>query len=496
MADSDLAALGFDPRSVRHPYSSARFSWPNPSPQFDSPQHASLGANANAIHPATTPPLNQGTAIQSIDQRCQFRPQSQGHDNGFSRNVGRQNTLPAQVHVQPQAPQFNFDQQLGQQSAYSAQYRNQPQSFDQTMNSTQTVQTNDQSNPTDWSYDNSGSTGQTLPLTDAYASSLNAQTFLPYGSSPVSFLPNQSQFSTNMNTNLNANMNNIDNTYLAMNNELDPTSFSWHDIANQLYAGNQGMPEMSVGNQNFPNSPTDTLLEVRSLSSSDNGSACWNVVDINQQYDGSAIFNPSQTLHGRTFSDSSYSDVENQARLSWGSYNDIAGHAVGSPSSDSAGTFDCQEGTDFHDDVHIKQEKHPSPVLTTSTTPPIAIKTSNSPPRSPLRRNSPPARRQPRKNSMKSVTKGASKRQVPAVKVENEKRVGRRKGPLRPEQRKQASEIRKLGACLRCKFLKKTVGQDGVDQDVADLEISAIKVSPVRAVSPPMPVFGKYLVPG
>lgn len=36
------------------------------------------------------------------------------------------------------------------------------------------------------------------------------------------------------------------------------------------------------------------------------------------------------------------------------------------------------------------------------------------------------------------------------------KRVRRRKGPLLPEQRKQASEIRKLHACLRCKFLKKT----------------------------------------
>ncbi|KAK5048209.1 hypothetical protein LTR84_005879 [Exophiala bonariae] len=36
------------------------------------------------------------------------------------------------------------------------------------------------------------------------------------------------------------------------------------------------------------------------------------------------------------------------------------------------------------------------------------------------------------------------------------KRVGRRKGPLRPDQRQQAREIRKLRACLRCKFLKKT----------------------------------------
>lgn len=36
-----------------------------------------------------------------------------------------------------------------------------------------------------------------------------------------------------------------------------------------------------------------------------------------------------------------------------------------------------------------------------------------------------------------------------------EKRVGRRKGPLRPEQRQQAQETRKLRACLRCRLLKK-----------------------------------------
>ena len=36
------------------------------------------------------------------------------------------------------------------------------------------------------------------------------------------------------------------------------------------------------------------------------------------------------------------------------------------------------------------------------------------------------------------------------------KKVGRRRGPLLPEQRKQASEIRNLRACLRCKFLRKT----------------------------------------
>lgn len=36
------------------------------------------------------------------------------------------------------------------------------------------------------------------------------------------------------------------------------------------------------------------------------------------------------------------------------------------------------------------------------------------------------------------------------------RKVGRRRGPLQPDQRKRASEIRKVRACLRCRFLKKT----------------------------------------
>jgi hypothetical protein len=40
--------------------------------------------------------------------------------------------------------------------------------------------------------------------------------------------------------------------------------------------------------------------------------------------------------------------------------------------------------------------------------------------------------------------------------VQDEKRVSNRLSPLRPHQRQQAHEIRKLRACLRCKFLKKT----------------------------------------
>ncbi|KAJ5378216.1 uncharacterized protein N7496_005625 [Penicillium cataractarum] len=45
-------------------------------------------------------------------------------------------------------------------------------------------------------------------------------------------------------------------------------------------------------------------------------------------------------------------------------------------------------------------------------------------------------------------------KQSQTSKSETEERVGKLKGPLKPEQRKKDSEIRKLRACLRCKFLK------------------------------------------
>jgi hypothetical protein len=69
--------------------------------------------------------------------------------------------------------------------------------------------------------------------------------------------------------------------------------------------------------------------------------------------------------------------------------------------------------------------------------------------------NSPKAQR--RTSPLVGVTPKtiAKKKVTMASSSKSEKRVGRRRGPLRPEQREQAHEIRKLRACLRCRFLKK-----------------------------------------
>lgn len=315
----------------------------------------------------------------------------------------------------------------------------------------------------DWRLPQQSQTPQFAYPLDTYPQPFGADAAyaMPYQTSPTDYVP-QLQYDSS--------------TYLPIAGQMDGSiPFNWQDISNDLmnYPMSNGLPDMNLPYQNLPNSPTDASLEVRSLSSSDNG---WNSVEYHHQtLDGSYqdlhtgnIFNPEQTLHGRTFSDSSYSDVERQSRQSWGSYVNLPQHAIGSPSSDRSASLSDIEFHHDHTDFLVgsppikqEQEQHTrSTIVTSSIVKPIRIKTSSSPQRSPTStgRVSPPGRRQAvKKNSNSKATKPTIRRQPQAPKVDTEKRVGRRKGPLRPEQRKQACEIRKLGACIRCKFLKKTV---------------------------------------
>ena len=324
------------------------------------------------------------------------------------------------------------------------------------MHPSQTVPLEPQSDPADWPFPNQQSTSPPFSTLDTASAPQYDHSAYMYTSSPVGVMQEPNSFGPDVSLN---------NSYLAMQNDIETSlPFYFPDLSSSLMAfpGTSAVPDLSLANQAQPNSPTDTALEVRSLSSSDNG---WNSVEFSQHgFDGSfsdtpVIFNPSEALHNRTFSDSSFSDIENHTRLSWGSYVNVElpQHAIGSPSTDSAGDHDFHHDClDLHEEPSIKEEKKPSPILSSSTTAPIKIQSSKSPQRSPTRRRaSPPGRRQPRKNSMKA-TKATIKRQSITLEGEAKKKVGRRTGPLTQDQRKQASEIRKLGACLRCKFLKKT----------------------------------------
>ncbi|KAI1546738.1 c6 finger domain protein [Pyrenophora tritici-repentis] len=248
-------------------------------------------------------------------------------------------------------------------------------------------------------------------------------------------------------------------------------------------------------------SPGENWMEIRSLSSSDNG---W--VDVGVQYghrhrqsydfsDSSAIFvNPADTLHPTHVppmrvrsgsADSTHSDAPPSAR-SFSSYDflsspqseteNIALELVPSRSSHSSHhshhslayssdgcNHDHSHGLPFsdHDFSHISPTQSVSPPM--ARVEPIVIKQTSSNTASPSSSavGSPPARRRkspatasgskPAKTIVKKTTAHTTKKDTTG-----EKRVGRRRGPLRPDQRAQAHEIRKLRACLRCKFLKKT----------------------------------------
>ncbi|KAK5153611.1 hypothetical protein LTS14_007305 [Recurvomyces mirabilis] len=212
-------------------------------------------------------------------------------------------------------------------------------------------------------------------------------------------------------------------------------------------------------------SPTGTILEIQSVSDNE-----WSMVNFNpnrQSIDSFAgtVSNPSQSLHIRTSSDSSSSDDPGSAELS-GSYEEIPPWPLHSP-HDFHGTewLDAQYVQHAHGLPVPAQQQYTSPTSSHPVSPITAMasgyrssgSTSTSPTSSgPL---SPPLRRRksPVDNNGKT-TKAVIKKVAHSTRKDatTEKKVGRRRGPLRPEQRQQAHEIRKLRACLRCKFLKKT----------------------------------------
>jgi hypothetical protein len=218
-------------------------------------------------------------------------------------------------------------------------------------------------------------------------------------------------------------------------------------------------------------SPTGTILEVQSLSDNE-----WSAINYNphrQSLDSfsGTVSNPSQNLHIRTNSDSS-SDGPHSASYLSGSYEEIPPWPLSSPHDE----FHSQ---DYIDSQYLQsqgfaianQERgvqlHSSPTSSLAVSPSAGVvtlsyasagssstsPTSSGPTSPPLRRRKSPSE----STSMTKVTKAIVKKSPTSRKdATGEKKIGRRRGPLRPDQRQQAHEIRKLRACLRCKFLKKT----------------------------------------
>ncbi|KAM5441951.1 hypothetical protein MferCBS31731_002780 [Microsporum ferrugineum] len=290
----------------------------------------------------------------------------------------------------------------------------------------------------------------------------------------------------------------LDGSYIPLSTPVDMVPFTWHDFHTELGAfpldgmgggGGGGGPYQPESGS----SPVDSYLEARSLtsSSSDNG---WTAIDRAHSIDSSPFhdhhqhhqqqhhpifINPSQTLHNRSLSESSFSDHHSlHSRNSFGSFVDVSPH-MHSPGSESALEFDY--GVPLPRRVSCDLISHGS--ISPTAVSPIAMvrpmpvltkkQTASSPARSPKSSSSassasgqvsasgsPPSRKQSRKSPIAAKNAETKVRKQSTGGKDGsgtgEKKIGKRKGPLRPDQRKQASEIRKLRACLRCKFLKKT----------------------------------------
>ena len=279
----------------------------------------------------------------------------------------------------------------------------------------------------------------------------------PFNLSPTEYsIPGNVQLNTTgIETSMDANLPlEAYGNYMAIPNAIPNamgTSFEWENITGLMDMSLPNMVDVNPPHPEFPaaTSPSD-MFDVRSLpsSSSDNG-----VVLIDYPAQQPYIHNH---IHPRSCSDSS-SDHEHYHQDSWDSYVKVSHptHSVSSPGTDSG-----PESENFSSDYsQPRYELTASPptavVRTTAVVSPIAIRPSTAGPRG---STSPTARKPPARKMSTKTTKVVARRPSQAVRPETtEKKVGKRKGPLKTDQRKQAAEIRKLGACLRCRFLKKTV---------------------------------------
>jgi hypothetical protein len=308
-----------------------------------------------------------------------------------------------------------------------------------------------------------------LPL-----NSYNLGAFAQLQASPVEFMPvsaaeNYVATTTGMSTNAFMSMA---GPMDSMNTLAYPLNDYQNDLGNSFTLSLQNALNQQAADSAHSSvpgsSPTGTILEVQSLSDNE-----WSAINFNphrQSLDSfsGTVSNPSQNLHIRTNSDSS-SDGPHSASYLSGSYEEITPWPLSSPHDEfhSQDYIDSQylqsQGFAIAQPERAHQQSSPTSSLAVSPTAgAVALSyasagssstspTSSGPTSPPLRRRKSPS------ESTSKVTKAIVKKSPTCRKDSNgEKKIGRRRGPLRPDQRQQAHEIRKLRACLRCKFLKKT----------------------------------------
>ena len=319
-----LAAFDYDPRSVR-------LSWPRSFPNEPNlsrtPQHqnqiqipnlnqqpashaprlsASPRSGTGGIYEQTLgthhglssalPVTTQAFNGHPMNPLQEYRPRSHGHYQSFGPSIGTHLQDPTQdLGLYQHQDSFQHHAQAG-------------------LGDVPSWPLNQQSHPP-----------EQFPMTSPYTQDFTSDTFnMPFPASTDDFVqPHQAHYDTA-----------LPDTYSPLDAQVD-NMLSLQAFSNELtYADTPGL--MDMNGQHHPNSPTSSSLDARSLSSSDNG---WAIVERNSFQDAAApsVFNPDVALHYRTFSDSSYSDVEHQrGNTSW---DHVPQHPIGSPDSDSAGEY-------------------------------------------------------------------------------------------------------------------------------------------------------------
>lgn len=253
-----------------------------------------------------------------------------------------------------------------------------------------------------------------------------------------------------------ADYQNDTNTFAMAQNQLMLNQQTLNQLSQQVAA--QSNYSSSSGG-----SPTGTLLEVQSLSDNE-----WSMVNYNRNRNSidsfsGTVSNPSQNLHIRTHSDASSSDAADSSELS-GSFEEVPPWPMTSPHDFHGSEYLTAQYINQHQarqHVHVPPPQPNTSPLSSTAISPIAVsyrgQSSSSSPTSSGPR-SPPVRRRKASVIDAKTTKSAIKKPTNTIRkdLSSEKKVGKRTGPLSQEQRAQAHEIRKMRACLRCKFLKKT----------------------------------------
>ncbi|KAK4545841.1 hypothetical protein LTR36_002405 [Oleoguttula mirabilis] len=327
--------------------------------------------------------------------------------------------------------------------------------------------------PSNWQYQlQQAAQQQQYQLQNSNTLDMNAYNATAYGgqlqASPVDFMPATSaanNYAVSAGTET-ANFMTMAGPMESMNALVYPLTDYQNGAAFAMALNQQALNQQaaeSVHSSVPGSSPTGTILEVQSVSDNE-----WSMVNYNanrNSFDSftGTVSNPSQNLHIRTNSDSSTSEGPHSAELS-GSYEEIPPWPLSSP-HDFHGSewLDAQYVQHAHGLPIASHPHHTSPSSSLAVSPSAGMApvyrssdssstspTSSSPTSPPLRRRKSPVEAKTTKAVIKKVTPAARKDATA------EKKVGRRRGPLRPDQRQQAHEIRKLRACLRCKFLKKT----------------------------------------